>query len=362
MSQRPKASPYMEWAKLHSKARFNLATSGVTDYPLRDLPVTIEDLEITGPSTYGWPPLEEALARHAGVGVDEVVPATGASLANHLAMAAILEPGDEVLVEEPVYDPLLRAAQYLGADVRRLPRRDTLGFRLEAREVERTLTPRTRLVVITNFHNPSGAPVDEPTLRAVGAAAKSVGARVLVDEVYLECLYPPRPPYAARLGPEFVTTSSLTKAYGLSGLRCGFILAEPELARRMHRLHDLFGSVHAHAAERLSLIALANLDGIAARARALVATNRALLRAALLGRPELELEISEHGTTAFPRLRNGQVDALCALLRDRYETSVVPGRFFERPDRFRVGIGGPTEPLREGLARLGRALEEVGRG
>jgi histidinol-phosphate/aromatic aminotransferase/cobyric acid decarboxylase-like protein len=118
--------------------------------------------------------------------------------------------------------------------------------------------------------------------------AKSPGARVLVDEVYLEAVYP-RPATALRLGPEFVVTSSLTKAYGLSGLRCGWILAEPALARRLHRLNDLFGGPQPHPADRLSLFAFHHMDRVAGRARRLLAANRPLVSDFMNSREETSL-------------------------------------------------------------------------
>ena len=279
-------SEYMEWAKTRSAARFNLASSGVVAFPLEELGARIEDLEICGPSAYGYAPLQERLARKAGVDPDRVVHATGTSMANLLVLAAAAEPGDVVLIEEPTYSLLVDAARWLRLDVRRFPRRAEEGFRLDPREVERALVPRTRLVVLTNLHNPSSAFVPPEDLRAVGDAARSVGARVLVDEVYLETLAVLGRPSgsAAHLGPEFVVTSSLTKAYGLSGLRCGWAVADPDLARRMWRLNDLFGVIPAHPAERLSVVALDHLDRPAERARRILETNTEGVNA-LPGRP-----------------------------------------------------------------------------
>jgi aspartate/methionine/tyrosine aminotransferase len=163
---------------------------------------------------------------------------------------------------------------------------------------------------------------------------------------------------AFHLGPEFVTTNSLTKVYGMSGLRCGWILAEPELARRMWLLDDLFDVNPAYTAELLSCIALANLDRARAKSQALLETNRKALNAFLAARADLDVKPLEFGTVAFPRLLTGPVDDFCGLLRDKYETSVAPGRFFEMPDRFRIGISGEPDLLPEALHRLGAALDE----
>jgi len=351
-------SPYMEWAKLRSGARFNLAASGVMSYPLSGLPVRLEDLEINGPTIYGYSPLQERLARKNGVSPENVVAATGTSMANHLAMAATLEPGDEVLVEEPTYELLLSAAQYLGATIRRFPRRFEDDFRIDPEEVARHITPRTKLVVITNLHNPSCALTDTATLAAIGEVARSVGARVLVDEVYLETLFDQQTKSSFHIGNHFIATNSLTKAYGLSGLRCGWILADPELSERIWKINDLYAATPAHPAELISVIALDNLDRVAARAKSILDSNRAKLNALLDSRADLECFRPEFGTVMFPKLRKGSVDEFCTLLAEKYETSVVPGRFFEMRQHFRVGIVGDEQITAEGLTRLGRALDE----
>jgi aspartate/methionine/tyrosine aminotransferase len=357
---RATGSVYINWAKTaQSAARYNLANSGMRNYKLADLPVQLSDIELNGPSCYGYPPLQEALARKAGVAAECVVAANGTSMANHLAMAALVGPGDEVLIEQPAYEALLATASYLGARVGRFARPANNYFRLDAAEVGRAITPRTKLVVVTNLHNPSNSLADDDCLREIGELAARVGARVLVDEVYLDSAFDAAPRSSFRSGENFVVTSSLTKAYGLSGLRCGWVVAAPELARRMWRLTDLFGVLQPHPAERLSVVALAHLEEIAASSRALLATNRALFNEFLAAREDLEAPPSAHGTVSFPRMLAGDPDSLCALLAEKYETSLVPGRFFEEPRHFRVGLALEPENFKEALARLGAALDEL---
>jgi aspartate/methionine/tyrosine aminotransferase len=351
-------SPYMEWAKLCSAAPYNLATSGVASYPLAELEVQVQHLEINGPTGYGYPPLQERLARKNQVQPECVVAAAGASMANHLAMAACFEPGDEVLVEQPTYELLLSTARFLGAKLRRFRRRFEDDFRIDPQEVEKRVTPRTRLIAITNLHNPSGALTDESTLAAIGEIALRCGARVLVDEVYLEAMFDAPVRSAFHLGKQFVSTNSLTKAYGLSGLRCGWVLAEPELAERMWRLNDVYAATAVHPGELLSVMALDRLLQIAGRARSILDANRQAVNALLDSSRKLRCFRPAFGTVAFPQLRRGDVAEFCSLLREKYETSVVPGKFFEMPRHFRIGLGGDTEMTAEGLRRLGRALED----
>lgn len=355
-------SAYMHWAKTASQARFNLSASGLANLSIRDLRVSLDDLEITGEDGYGYEPLKQSLATRYRVDTNSIVTAAGTSFANHLAMAALVNPGDEVLIEQPVYEPLLAIARYLRADIKQFSRSFEHGFQLLPEEVERNVSPRTRLIVITNLHNPSGTLATETILRQVGQIASRVNARVLVDEVYLETLFEDSPRTAFHLGNEFVVTSSLTKAFGLSGLRCGWIFAEPSLATRMWLLNDIFAATPVHAGERLSVLAFQQIEEIARRAHDLLDRNRRLLNKFLDSRNDLETIRPEFGTIMFPRWKGGNTDKLCAVLKDKYETSVVPGRFFGMPAHFRIGLGGDSEVLETGLERLGSALDEISSG
>ena len=244
-------SDYMNFAKLKQRATYNIATSGVADCTLADLGLSLSDLELHGLNAYGYAPLVDRIAARFGVDAACVVaPGGGCSFANHLAMAAILSPGDRVLAEDPTYELLLSTLGYLQAEIVSFPRRPEDRWKLDPDSVASRLTPRTRLVMLTNLHNPSSALAEEGAVRAIAEAAAKVGATVLIDEVYLELMFRDG---AARTAfhPDgnIVVTSSLTKAYGLSGLRCGWILASKPLADKMSRLNDLFGVHPPHVAE-----------------------------------------------------------------------------------------------------------------
>src|SRR5438094_5714612 len=356
---RHKHSDYMHWSKTQSRARFNLATSGVAAFPLCELPVDLEKLEINGDNSYGCAPLQEAIARHHGVDPECVVESAGTSMANHLAMAAIIEPGDEVLIEHPTYGPILDVAYYLEAKVKRFPRTEENGWAVDPEEIRRCVTPKTRLIVITNLHNPTSVLPPDSILREIGEIARTVGALVLVDEVYLDAVYEGTPRTSFHLGPEFVVTSSLSKVYGISGLRCGWILVQPELAWKMKRLNDLYRATAVCPGELPSVAAFADLNLLRERARRIVEADRKLLRDFLAQQPTVSAVWTHWGTTSFVRLsrsRGRKADVFLERLRSEFETSAVPGRFFEMPDHFRIGMGVNTKMFAEGLSRVGRAL------
>ena len=350
----------MQWAKNRPKVKYDLALSGILNLPFAELDATIEDVDLNGDNAYGYGPLIDALAAHCGVGRESVVTISGGtSMANHLAMAAALEHGDEVLIEQPTYEPILAVAQYFSATIKRFPRLFENDFRVDVDELAAQLTPHTRLIVLTNLHNPSSALIDKETLRQIRELARSVGARVLVDEVYLEAMFEAAPQSSVHLGPEFIATSSLTKGYGLSGLRCGWILAEPELAQQMRLLNDLFGAVGPQPTERLSVVALAKLPKFIARAKKILESNRAVLSEFLDAREELKVVRTESGTTSFPLLMKGRVEDLCTLLTEKYDTAVVPGCFFESPQHFRIGMCAEPELFKIGVERLSAALDDL---
>ncbi|HET7230617.1 MAG TPA: pyridoxal phosphate-dependent aminotransferase [Longimicrobium sp.] len=352
-------SEYLRWAKTHPPAKYDLTSSGLPFLKLKNLPVKLRRLELSGSGGYGHPPLIEAIAERYRVPRESVVTAMGTSMGNHLVMSALLRPGDEVLIEFPAYDPLPSLARQLGIGVRYFPRRAEDGFRIDPHAVARAITNRTRLIVITNLHNPSGALTDDDTLLHVGDLARRAGARVLVDEVYLDALFEAQPRTAFHLGDTFIVTSSLTKVYGLNGLRCGWVFAEPALAERMWRLVELYIGHGAMPAELLGLAALKHLDGIAARSRKLLRRNGDALNAFYQGRDDLEWMPYEHGTVSFPRLRSGAAATLCRLLETKYDTAVVDGAFFGMPQHFRIALGTKPKRFAAGLERLGAALDEL---
>ena len=350
----------MEFAKLRSGAKHNLATSGMASFSMAELGVSIDQLEINPPVGYGYEPLHRAIAARYRVPIGCVVPALGTSMANYFALAACAEPGDEVLIEQPTYALLLDTSRYLGFNIKRFQRPAAADYQIDLDHLRSQISSRTKLIVICNLHNPTSALTPESTLSEVGAMAKSVGARVIVDEVYLEMLWEARPKSAFHIDPDvFLSTNSLTKAYGLSGIRCGWVLASTEIAERIWHLHDLHMGTNAHPAELLGVIAFEKLAQIAAVQKQRLDDNRALLRQLLQSQSWLEYYWPEHGTVVFPRTKRANASDFCKRLRDHYEISVVPGEFFEDPQRIRMGVGGTAESVRSSLKQLRRALDEM---
>ena len=357
-------APYLRWAKVRPRVTYDLASSGLQ-------PVTTEELlgdarardafEISGPTDEGYIPLREAIGARYGMPPECVSIAPGASGANFLACLALLQPGDDVLIETPAYDPLMAAVHAVGANVVFFERSWHHGFALDPYVIRSALTPSTKLIVISNAHNPSGAMAGKDVLEQIGVMADAIGALVLVDEVYAEAQHDDTaaPMPAARLGDVFVTTTSLTKAYGLAGLRCGWILASPTISGRIRVARDVVDGSGPFVAERLALTAFQNLDRLRQRARRILGGNFTALEHLASAHPRLEWLAPVAGTTAFPKVRGvDDTTAFVDTLIERHDTVVVPGHFFQAPAHIRISFGGKPEMVRASLARLDAALRE----
>jgi aspartate/methionine/tyrosine aminotransferase len=355
-----KGSVYMRWAKEHAAARFNLANSGLLGVTAGELEIASADLLINGPNADGYPPLLAAIGARYRVEPERVVLAPGASGANFLAIATLVDPGDEVLVEQPTYEPILAALRFAGAKIRRFGRSFLQGWRMDLENVAHglSLSDRVRLVVLTSPHNPSGVLTDPEDLAEIAKLAETAGALVLVDEVYLDIWFDDPVASHVHVAPNVVTTSSLTKSYGLSGLRCGWILCPSvEIGDRMRRVNDFMGAVGSMPSEALSLAAFRQLPRFAARSRSILEPNLRRVHAFLADHADvLDCVVPRRSMTVFPRLRNEEdSEPLHDWLRQR-ETSIVPGKFFEEPRHFRLGFAVRPRDVEEGLARLSAGL------
>lgn len=353
-------APYLLWAKTRRPAAIDLAGSNLLACALDDLPGAREAVDLSAPNDNGYPPLTAAIARHYGVADDRVVTGHGCSGANFLAIAALLGPGDEVLIERPTYDPLIGACRLMGARVERFDRRFDSVWQIDLDDVRTRLTARTRLVIVTSPHNPTGAVIDPLTLRALGDLAQQVGAQVLVDEVYLDganFVVGGRATPAAVLDGPFISTSSLTKSYGLAGLRCGWTVSQPEIAVRIRRTRDVVDNAESAPADWLSAHAFSKLPALAERAARLLGGNMQRARMFFAAHPELELAEPPGASVVFPR-RRGVADSMAFVrhLLDTQGVAVAPGYFFDAPAHFRISLAGRPDALQAGLERLGAAL------
>jgi hypothetical protein len=358
-------APYLLWVKSRQPAAIDLAGSNLLHCSLDELPGAREALELTAPNDNGYAPVVDGIAAHYRVDRARVSCATGCSGANFLVAAALLSAGNDVLIERPTYDPLIGVCRLMGANVHRFDRTFGAGFGLDPDAVARAMTPKTRLVIITTPHNPSGAAATDEALDAVIEMAERTGAHVLVDEVYLDAASSARGAHgpdhsAARLQGPVIVTASLTKSYGLAGLKSGWAIAPPAIAERLRRTRDLVDNASSAPSDRLAALAWSMLPQLIARAGTILGGNLARAREFFLAHPQFELAERPWCSVTFPRIAGvSDAEAWVQRVLNQHGVAVAPGRFFEAPAHFRISLAGRPEALESGLLALGAASREI---
>ncbi len=350
---------YIEWAlKFYGKVPLDLASSGIPTASWSELGVPEPSLD--DPSAYAA--FRETIALYNDVPRGEVVPALGTSHAVFLAYAAMLSPGDEVLVELPGYEPLTRTAVGLGATVRTFERLATDGFAISPERVAAAVTSRTRVIVVTNLHNPTGVRTSDETLRELAKIAEARGAYLLVDEVYAPFDALPEDGVfhasARKLAPNIVAVSSLTKCYGLGMHRIGWVLGPPEIVERAETaIIATCGHLPLSHAAR-GAVAVANVGKLSVRAKGILAGKRDIAAQWASTIPNASWSAPTSGLFGLVTLE-GAPDLLPRIesWANEHGLLVGAGSFFGVPNGFRLSWATlPTKRFEAALAKLGALL------
>jgi aspartate/methionine/tyrosine aminotransferase len=326
------------------------------DTRLDALPGWGGDLDSVAGPAYEDPVILAALSRRYGVSEAEVFPSLGTSLGIFLALAALIRPGEEVLVETPGYESLRRVPEALGADVRRFSRRAENQYGVDPEDVMRAWRPGVSVVVVTDLHNPTGRTAGDEALTRLAADLKARNAMLLVDEVYRD-FRPGAPGTARALGDNVVVTSSLTKVYGLGNLRAGWILAPPDVVLRLRRMMDVLQSIDPTPAQALFRRSFEVLDGLREKALVRATAGWKVVETWARGEPRVRIVAPAGGIIAWVRLPEGISGSdVAGRLDQEHGVAVVPGRFFEDDGGIRLGFGGDPNQVAAGLDALSRVL------
>lgn len=351
---------YLEWARTHmGRVKFDLAKSNIKGLTKDELGVPLGDVPLFPPDEDGVPELRDLLAKRYGVKRPNVLVTGGATMGIYLACAAALKPGDPAIVETPAYEPLVRAVEERGAELRTLERRFDRGWQIELEELERKITRSTRLILLSNTHNPSGAATSPEKLLSIGQLAHDHGAVVVVSEVYLDNAFTPLKP-AVTLGQNLVSIGSLSKVYGLGGLRIGWIVADEAFIARAREVLDYLECDLPAPSEWIAAQALRKSADLAERCRRIAERGFSVLREWIVKRDDLAWVEPAGGTVALVRLPHGvDAAALSNHLREKHSTLVVPGDFFGARGFLRLSVGMDEDVLRQGLKNVGKAIDQL---
>ena len=317
-----------------------------------------ERLEV--PNAWGHPALIKSIAVRYGVEEQRIATANGVSNGIYLLCRALLASNDHVVIESPVYDPLVAAVDIVGSRITYVTRKPP-QYLIDPDDLRRAVRSDTALLLISNLHNPSGALLTDEQLMELASVAQRINPaiRIAVDEVYHDFAHGAQAP-AATLGDCFISLNGLTKVYGLGCLHTGWILAEPSIIDKIKRVRLVVEGSGAKLLEGLASFIIENLDTYLDRAMKLVSVNRQVLSqflSPIVKDGLLSGDIPRYGCIFFPEVtRRNDTGTLSRELAEKHLVHVVPGDFFGSPGHIRIGFGGHTEKLQTSLEKLAHGL------
>jgi aspartate/methionine/tyrosine aminotransferase len=297
-------------------------------------------------------------ATYRDLTADDVLVTTGAIEANYLLFNALLQPGDRVVSVYPAYQQLYTVPESIGCEVARLELREENAYRYDLDELERLVDARTRMIVVNTPHNPTGAAMTAAECARVYALAESVGATILADEAYrwLTVDDAPLPPPFRDLGPRAISVGTVSKPFGIPGIRLGWIAATAEVAAQCWAYRDYTSLSPGGLSDYLARRTFANREAILARTHAISAENLRTLRAFIAERGDLFSWVEPRG--GLLGLLRYHLDLPSEIVANRLaeEESVMlaPGSAFGMEGRLRIGLGGQPERFIAGLERVDR--------
>ena len=347
----------------YARIRFNLSESSIADRRLSDLGLTVPDMPLLYGEHRGRERLR-ALIAAAGEGLSaaDVLVTAGAAGALFIVATALLNRDDHLVVIRPNYATNLETPRAIGCAVTPVDLVFEDGFRLDLDRVAAAITPRTRLVSVTCPHNPTGVMLSEAELRALVDLTARHGRRLLVDETYRDLSFDTPLPLAASLGAHVIGVSSLSKAYGVPGIRTGWLITrDPALQELFLAAHEQINICGSVIDEWIAEQVLERRAEILAPTLAEMRRRLALVSAWMAGEDRLQWIRPSGGVVCFPRMITeppGGPEAFYRRLLDDHGAYVGPGHWFEMSDtHFRLGYGWPTaDDLAGGLAAISAAL------
>ena len=346
---------------------YNLSESGVHPLALAEFlsPEELDGLKhipVGYTQSNGTEELRERIrALYPGIGPGGILATAGSSEANYLLIWSLIERGDEVLFELPNYMQMWGLLRGFGANVKPFRLREELGWQPDPDEIAKLVTPKTKLIVLTNPNNPTGAVLSARSMAEIVAQADKVGAWILADEVYqgAELSGVRTPSFFGRYD-KVLAVNGLSKAYGLPGLRVGWIAGPDDVIARTWPYHDYTTISMSALSDRLAVIALSpgNRERILARTQGILNRNFPVLDRWLKAQDGLfAYRPPQAGAICYARydLRINSTELVEKIIREK-SVLLVPGDHFEMDGCLRFGYG-PEEPYL--LAALGRVAETL---
>ena len=351
----------------YDKIRFNLTESSVRDRSLADLGSEVGDMLLFYGDHAGNDTFRELIAAQSGgagggVGRDDVLVTAGAAQALFIIATSLLDKGDHLVVIRPNYATNIETPRAIEADISYLDLTFEEGFRIDPDKLMALVWPRTKYVSITLPHNPTGVTMSEADLRSVVGRVEAAGCRLLVDETYREMTFGDPLPVAATLSECTISVSSLSKTYGIPGIRSGWLVCrDRELMATFLAAKEQIGICGSVVDEEIAARAFAQRDTWLPEINAYIRRRFEVVSSWMAGEELMEWVEPRGGCVCFPRIKPDvpvDVDEFYRALNDRYGAYVGPGHWFEQSRRhMRVGYAWPLpDELEGGLAAISSSV------
>ncbi len=362
---------YLHWMKELEIATTNrsdvhlLLASSVSqpnELLMADLKLFSEQIDTRIPfsNAYGHPLLINAIAKRYGVSYGNVAITNGVSNGIYLICRALLDKGDHVIVETPVYQSLKMVPEMIGAEIS-FAERGAPDYDLDIEQVINYLKPSTKMILMTNLHNPTGAFTSDDQLLELARAAKGKNPdiKIFVDEIYRDFL-PGDISCAYELDDCFISLNSLTKVYGLGIIHQGWLIADEKIINKIKLLQNLVEGAGSRLLESFASLIVENLESYRERALELMRLNAEILSQCLqpiVDKGLIAGMFPQYGCVYFPKVNSiSSTDKLVQQLIDQYQIYIVAGKFFDSTDHIRIGFGGESGQSRKSLGRFAEAL------
>ncbi|TRC73815.1 pyridoxal phosphate-dependent aminotransferase [Mesorhizobium sp. WSM4307] len=344
---------------------FNLSESSIADQKLSDIGLSLPDLTLFYGEHRGDKDLRALIAaQDAGISSDDVLVTAGAAGALFIISTSLLSASDHLVVIRPNYATNIETPRAIGCAISFVDLAFEDGFAIDVDAIEAAMRPNTRLISVTCPHNPTGTMMGQADLDALVALAESRNCHLLVDETYRDLSYGRRLPSAASLSPKAISVASLSKAFGIPGIRIGWLITrDPALQETFLAAKEQIGICGSVIDEGIARGMLERRDAFLGALLPEMAKRRDIVQAWIDREPLVDWVRPEGGVVGFPRLNvepGFDLDRFYVDLLENHGTYVGPGHWFEMEKRFfRVGFGWPTEAeLRGGLDAISAALRQ----
>ncbi len=349
----------------YDNVKFNLTESSFRDAVLGDLKLDLSKLVLCYGDHYGLKPLRELLAKEYSVAPDDVLLTVGAAHGLFMISTALLDKGDRLLVVRPNYATNIETPRAIGAQIDFFELTFDSSYRLDLDRFAAMIKPDTKLVSVTNPHNPTGVLIPEDTLRKLVEITRAKGCTLLVDETYRDMTFGKLAPLASTMGDHVISVCSLSKTYGLPGIRMGWLVTKnTKLMEKFLAAKEQIVITGSIVDETIAYEYLKTRDCHLPAIREKIKLHHSILEKFYAEEPALERIPTEGGVVSFPRIKKSSgvnVAKFYETLNGKYGTFVGPGHWFEQ-DRssMRIGFGWPTtEELTQGLKNISAALKEA---